>query len=135
VKIIFLILLGMSLLQADFTKNGDVVVDNSSNLMWEDTEGALMDEVYWLDAITRCEDLTLAGYDDWRLPNINELLSIRNNLGDFEYGREAYTEDATYPHWSSTRGITVGYDYMGQVQKPIGLDSAIGHARCVRGGE
>jgi Protein of unknown function (DUF1566) len=30
----------------------------------------------WQQALAWCEDLTLAGHDDWRLPNAKELPSI-----------------------------------------------------------
>lgn len=30
----------------------------------------------WKDAVSACEELVYAGYDDWRLPNIRELQSI-----------------------------------------------------------
>ena len=33
-------------------------------------------EVSWQEALHICEDLEFAGESDWRLPNINELLSI-----------------------------------------------------------
>jgi hypothetical protein len=54
--------------------NGDgTVTDTSTGLMWQqETETAMK----WEDAINHCEVLSLAGYTDWRLPNINELQSI-----------------------------------------------------------
>jgi len=63
----------------DFVDNGDATVtDTSTGLMWEvkaDDDGPRdKDNLYtWQQALSYCEDLTLAGYDDWRLPNINEL--------------------------------------------------------------
>lgn len=56
-----------------------VVFDSSTGLYWEDTahstycHGVRMD---WQDAISYCESLSLQNYDDWRLPNINELQSM-----------------------------------------------------------
>lgn len=54
--------------------NGDdTVTDTSTGLMWQQaTAGAYN----WKDALSYSEGLTLAGYTDWRLPNIKEIQSI-----------------------------------------------------------
>jgi hypothetical protein len=48
--------------------------------MWQQS-GATDDDgdsliMTWEEALQYCETLVLAGYDDWRLPNIHELQSI-----------------------------------------------------------
>lgn len=59
----------------DFVDNGDgTVTDRATGLMWEQGDsGRGMD---WKDALAYAEKLTLAGHDDWRLPNAKELQSI-----------------------------------------------------------
>ncbi len=59
----------------DFEANGDgTVTDEATGLMWQQADsGTGMD---WEDALEYAEDSTLAGYDDWRLPNVKELQSI-----------------------------------------------------------
>ncbi len=56
----------------------EVVIDHVNNLMWQD-------DIYmrdldlkksYKDAILYCENLTLANYDDWRVPHIKELQTI-----------------------------------------------------------
>ena len=59
-----------------FTKNGDIVTDNITTLQWQDNNDVNSTERNWEDAINYCEELALGGFSDWRLPNINELLSI-----------------------------------------------------------
>ena len=58
-----------------FVNNGDgTITDNATGLMWQQADsGNGMD---WEDALAYAESATLAGYDDWRLPNIKELQSI-----------------------------------------------------------
>ncbi len=86
----------------DFTDNGDgTVTDDNTGLMWQQEEdGGPID---WEDAITYCEDLSLSGYSDWRLPNIKELESIIDDSVYFPAIDTDYFPDATtYSHWSST---------------------------------
>jgi hypothetical protein len=68
------ILLVASSIYAGVTKDGDIVTDNDTSLIWED--GSTIAKKNWSEAISYCESLELGGYDDWRLPNKNELLSI-----------------------------------------------------------
>ena len=67
-----------------FTDNGDgTVTDNATGLMWLKDPASVFTggACNWATAISSCESLSFAGYDDWRLPNIRELLSI------VDYGR------------------------------------------------
>jgi len=59
----------------DFVDNGDgTVTDVATGLMWsQDDSGVGMD---WEHALAYAEGSELAGYDDWRLPNVKELQSI-----------------------------------------------------------
>jgi putative hemolysin len=121
-----------------------VVVDSSTNLMWEDGESA--GELSWMEAIAYCEDLSYGGYDDWRLPNINELRSIFDPsvvVSDYWSYRKMYSGFSSYMRpngiWSST---TEAYNtngayyidfYNGEVSrsgKSTGIK--VHGARCVR---
>ncbi len=58
-----------------FIDNGDgSVSDSMSGLMWQQADSGQARD--WSGALTYCNDLVLAGHDDWRLPNIKELQSI-----------------------------------------------------------
>jgi len=83
------ILLGLTTLSlAEFTKSGNIVTDSITGLQWQDEPYTMEeDQAYsqqnetgkvlsWENAIDYCENLTLDGYSNWRLPNINELNSI-----------------------------------------------------------
>jgi len=62
-----------------FVDNGDfTVTDNCTGLMWLQ---AGVGFASWHHAIDFCENLSLAGHMDWRLPNALELLSV------VDYGR------------------------------------------------
>lgn len=62
---------------ASYTDNGNATItDNVTDLMWaQDLSEASMS---WEEAIEYCENLELGGYDDWRLPTVKELWSLRN---------------------------------------------------------
>jgi len=80
---------------ARFTNNGNgTITDNATGLMWvQDGTGIGCNNggnLTWEAAIAFCENLTFAGYEDWRLPNIKELQSI------VDYGKLNPSMDATY---------------------------------------
>lgn len=59
----------------DFHDNGDgTVTDRATGLMWQ--QGDSGDTHDWQGALAYAEGLTLAGHDDWRLPNAKELQSV-----------------------------------------------------------
>ena len=58
-----------------FVDNGDgTISDLATGLMWQMTDDGQTRD--WKEALQYAEDLSYAGYDDWRLPNIKELQSI-----------------------------------------------------------
>ena len=58
------------------TINGTTVVrDTTTGFLWQND--SLTDKT-WKEAMQYCEDLSSAGYSDWRLPNRNELASLCN---------------------------------------------------------
>jgi len=79
-------------LEGRFVDNGDgTVSDNCTGLMWTkrnvdvDNDGEIIirsygdpsaDELEWLAACQFADDMTYLGHEDWRVPNVNELLSI-----------------------------------------------------------
>ena len=88
-----------------FVDNGDgTVTDNCTGLMWQkdtaDTNG-IGNTLPWCDAIAYCDNLSFAGHEDWRLPNVRELQSI------VDYGRHDPAIDPVFGalpsfYWSST---------------------------------
>lgn len=81
----------------DFVNNGDgTVTDLATGLMWQQADS--MAGMNWEEALAYAENLYLAGYDDWRLPNAKELQAI------VDYSRSPATHGtaAIDPVFSST---------------------------------
>lgn len=64
-----------TLYDMDYVDNGDgTVTDRSTGLMWtQDDSGKRMN---WVEALEYADKATIAGHDDWRLPNAKELQSL-----------------------------------------------------------
>jgi len=59
----------------DFVDNGDgTVTDRATGLMWTKADSGK--PLNWQEALSYAEHLELAGYDDWRLPDVKQLQSI-----------------------------------------------------------
>lgn len=59
----------------NFVDNGDgTITDNATDLMWQQADDGNSRD--WENSLSYCENLTLAGHSDWRLPNAKELHSL-----------------------------------------------------------
>ncbi len=136
----------------------EVVNCSESKLMWQDsaTVQLLSDELpgfenskydkdstwqEWQSAIDYCENLKFAGYSDWRLPNIYELLSVSvpNSVSKTGWvkGFKYYLKQAKENYWSSTSSDGISNVYMVNKGSETESDtdaSDLGLVRCVRGG-
>ena len=75
-KKIFLLLIAFTfVLNAEFIRDDEnaIVIDTETKLQWQDNLVFLRT---WHGAIELCEKFALGDYTDWRVPNVNELISI-----------------------------------------------------------
>jgi hypothetical protein len=97
----------------NFKDNGDgTVSDLNTGLMWKKDESPNLN---WEEAMKYCQELSLAGHNDWRLPTIKELptildLSYKDGAWFF---KEFFPNTQTAPlgfYWASTTyGDTFGW--------------------------
>ncbi|MDD2830311.1 MAG: DUF1566 domain-containing protein [Sulfuricurvum sp.] len=115
--------------------NTEIIVDTDTHLMWQDNDEVRSKYIDWTKAMDYCENLSFAGYDDWKLPDINSL----QNLHQYNAVLEKHKENSSY--WSSTirnDGKIFEYycDYNGDCWKPrVSSKEDTNYPRCVRSGK
>jgi len=116
-----------------FIDNGDgTITDLNTGLMWQQDPSSQTFTYY--QAQDHCEDLELAGYDDWRAPNLKELFSISNfnsgwpylNTNYFTLASGQVTKDEQY--WSSNH--YVGVTVEGGSDAAFGVNHVTGHIKA-----
>ena len=145
----------------NFTRDASkkIVTDHVNKLMWQDDAAASLVHKPWVTmanyiagkfydtsgdtAVTYCEELTLGGFSDWRLPEV-EALSLLSEYSRY-YDQDDSAMDATfdnvipYYYWSVTSVVvpelisyawTVGFFY-GDTNVGSKLDVSH-YVRCVR---
>ena len=65
---------GQTLADDTYVAQGNTVVDTITGLVWEKTASAA--SLSWGEALAYCQNKTVDGYTDWRLPDIMELETL-----------------------------------------------------------
>ena len=135
--------------------SGDrVVQDTATGLMWQGCAAGLsgascevIDDIdagsaglyQWRDSLAYCDELSWAGYDDWRLPNKKELFSIVNlrrsepaidpivfpGTPSNGFWSSSYSDDNIWNKWAAVFNLGYVGDYD---------EGYLTSVRCVRGG-
>lgn len=89
-----------------YIDNGDgTVTDVNTGLMWLQDPG---DKVGYDEAVAMVDDFSFAGYDDWRLPTIDELYSLAVFTGIDPSGLESSDVDGLEPFIDDVFVMTYG---------------------------
>ncbi|WP_203368593.1 DUF1566 domain-containing protein [Cysteiniphilum marinum] len=91
--------------KVDNTPCNDAEYDKLTGLMWV-KDGNFAGQEYWNQATNYADNLTLCGYNDWRLPTINELKSLVNYSDTVSpanwLNANGFSNIQMHPYWSST---------------------------------
>ena len=133
--ILFITLLFSPCLSAAFTDNGDgTISDPGTGFVWQQRQSTT--KLTWTEAVTYCENLTLGGFSDWRLPEMTALITLAdystyspsiNSLffaDSVEYWSASQVADTPSRAW--VIDFVWGETGYGDVDTPL-------YTRCVRG--
>jgi len=120
-----------------FIDNKDgTVTGTKTGLMWQ--KDTAPNSYTWREAKTYCKELELAGYNDWRLPTIQELIMIVN-YSRFNPASDPIFDTMSSYYWSSTTYASYPCNawyvsfYDGSMY--YGNKSRDGYVRAVRAGQ
>ncbi|ETR65915.1 MAG: hypothetical protein OMM_13527, partial [Candidatus Magnetoglobus multicellularis str. Araruama] len=117
--------------------NDGTVTDINSGLMWQEEKTP---DMSWELALSYCQDLSLAGYSDWRLPGKGTLESITDlALSEPAINTHVFLDNSSGFFWTSTTfahlpdiawniDFDLGYNFNDLKDKP-------NNVRAVRGGQ
>jgi len=86
--------------------DGEQWCDETSDLCWQDPPYQKGRGLCWHAAINYCDQLSFDGYDDWRLPNLNEERTLVRNCPTIEAGGDCPIEDGSdFDDWMASGEI------------------------------
>jgi len=119
------------------SNNEEIVVDDNTGLNWQ---RKLPDKKHsWHDAFTYCKDLDYGDFNDWRLPNYNELWTLTDfgNANSPAIDQTGFPDTPSDLFWTRDKYLTAPEASWGIDLKygdALGRkDSGINYVRCVRG--
>ncbi len=127
-------------IQPAYKYNGDgTVSDLNTGLMWQQADSQNSSGRTWDSATSYCDSLALAGFTDWRLPTVTELVSLVN-VGSYDpsIDKVFFPQCRSGYYWSGRSiadnpgGAWSVYFYNGSVG--ASKKSGAYYVRCVRGG-
>ncbi len=114
-----------------FEDNGDGTKTSlCTNLMWADINFSHY-KCTWEQAVNRIENLDFAGYTDWRLPDIKELLLSRGIGRSLHYWSSTPRASDANSHWYTDNYVYRGKLGAGDIIRYLGSHRDV-HIMAVR---
>ena len=122
----------------------EIVTDLGTGLMWQDNSDVEVKK-QWADADSYCQNSTLGGYTDWRLPQLQALyfLAKKDNTDVYE---SEFVHKTTDKYWSSDRNTqfhvatyvdfsdaSESFTYTDSFFSFLSFTAKSEYVRCVRG--
>jgi len=118
------------------------VIDKTNGLQWQQATADITgdgkpDNMSWQEAIDYADNLSLGGYDDWRLPDIDELLTLPNYSYYHPAAHTTIFNTESFYYWSAQRSVRFKNKawrvYFGNGYDSCQLESYKHFVRAVRG--
>ncbi len=114
----------------------NIIKDSSAYLVWQDDSRTKTTVKTWSDAISYCENLNFANHTNWRLPNVNELLSIVDFEQRTNFTNPIFKNKEIKQYWSSTsfddnNAWFVNFHNNSTTMKTISDKESTHYVRCV----
>ena len=118
--------------------NSEAVLDRETGLVWQRSPSTTMFDFF--HATEHCMLLVVGNRSGWRLPRVQELLSLLDGSAGLPSGHPFLNIQSDF-YWSATLGATGGadlpylVDVLGGGTVGSNLGSVSGKSWCVRGGQ
>jgi len=109
-----------------FRCNHNIIIDPNTGLMWQRLPET---QKNWQNALKYCENLNIEGYNDWRLPNVKELVTIAEFLVDYHWSSTTHLEPSSYSSYEKYAHVIKSFIIRSRDK------TNLYHIRAVRGGQ
>jgi len=114
----------------------EIYYDKSTKLIWYDNKDSKTIQKNWYGAINYCKNLEFAGYDDWHLPDYNQLLTLLDYTKYMPTVKNEVKNTASNSYWSASSFIKdksfAWYVNIGNGNTNSDKKLNIHYVRCVR---
>lgn len=116
-----------------------IVTDNMSNIVWQDNDDNNNTDIIhtWANANQYCLDLNISNITDWKLPTIEELVTITDkNISNGITLNSSFINNISTHYWSSTpyKNISGNYwvIYLDNGMVGYGAPNGEHYVRCIK---
>ena len=114
-----------------YNTHQNIATDTTTTLQWQDDATVKVTKKRWSDAMHHCKELRLGGFEDWRLPSLEDFQSVVNlkfkNIGSDIYWTSTVLDENKSEAWTSETARSKQY-----TSRPKKKTFFV---TCVRGGD
>jgi len=132
-RVMYACMLAVSIL---YGENEMIRQSGTYNLIWQDDRSVVSEKMDFQGAIDYCNNLTLGGYDDWRLPLVEELFLIADRKSATQAIDSVFKNHLTNRYWANSantqEGVNAWYVSFEKGEVASYPKELTNYVRCVR---